>query len=888
MPRGVKKLRHYSKRYLRKWSKRFLQSSSENSSKESRNDSTHSNFLRSCSAESASITDHRSTESVRIEQSSEPNLREPGNEVDRSSSVEFQHSTDSSEFSFDQCADQEENRFDGDLSLQNYGEAPHANDFESPEESSEDGLDNSMNVDDKKDGILYEGAQLTVNESRIAVLSMATRHNLTREAQADLLRFRELHCPLENKCEKTLYKFRKAFKQSETPLIRHYYCGTCYQVMEARNSVCASCLGLSEIKYFLQVSIISQLKALYKRPGFRLALHRNYNRRRRYSENFSDIYDGHVYRELRQSYELLGNTANISMTMYTDGVKIFNSGKFSIWPIYLAINELPFSMRFRRENVILASLWFGDKKPAANLFMMPLANEMRELHQGIEVQAPERKDPFLVKGIVICFTADLPARALFYNMKQYNGHFGCQKCTQEGVYLRREKRMTYPYAPSSSRTDDGTTEHAQRAFDTGEVVCGVKGPTAMKLIVHNYMRAIAIDVMHCVHEGVVKSLLHLFFSSKFSHEAWSIYHQIGLVDKRLNSFRIPSFMQRMVRSISEFVRFWKGHEYKAWLLYYSVPCLQGILDDKYFEHYLLLVLGISLLSQSDIRPEEVDVASRALHEFVGRFAELYEPKYMSSNVHQLLHLAENVRQFGPLRTTSCFPFEDLNGKLKKLVHGSKAAQLQICTGLSKYLHITTLKDEYIREGGPAQKFCHELSSKFGKMKRFRVDDGVYIVGKCNELNSPGPDIVRLYQRESIAGTRFIAYNRLLKDNIMYSSTEYRRTAKTDSSFAKYSADDGSSKIGRIRRFVRVTTCHCAWLCDCLADNYAIIRPCTTENQISSQIAGYNLSYIHSLLGCGMEEEAINISQIESVCFYLKIMGPPNAYLIEPVNLIEFE
>ena len=50
---------------------------------------------------------------------------------------------------------------------------------------------------------------------------------------------------------------------------------------------------------------------------------------------------------------------------------------------------------------------------------------------------------------------------------------------------------------------------------------------------------------------------------------------------------------------------------------------------------------------------------------------------MLANVHQLLHLADCVRNLGPLWSYSCFMFESLNGKLKRHCHGTQAPHLQV-------------------------------------------------------------------------------------------------------------------------------------------------------------------------------------------------------------------
>ena len=50
---------------------------------------------------------------------------------------------------------------------------------------------------------------------------------------------------------------------------------------------------------------------------------------------------------------------------------------------------------------------------------------------------------------------------------------------------------------------------------------------------------------------------------------------------------------------------------------------------------------------------------------------------MTMNMHQLKHLSECVKHWGPLWGYSCFCFESLNGHLKKLFHGTKDMSVQV-------------------------------------------------------------------------------------------------------------------------------------------------------------------------------------------------------------------
>lgn len=68
---------------------------------------------------------------------------------------------------------------------------------------------------------------------------------------------------------------------------------------------------------------------------------------------------------------------------------------------------------------------------------------------------------------------------------------------------------------------------------------------------------------------------------------------------------------------------------------------------------------------------------RLLVAFVSQAAGLYGQRCMSFNNHQLLHLAEATRKFGPLWAHSAFTFESGNGELVRHVNAAKAVPEQI-------------------------------------------------------------------------------------------------------------------------------------------------------------------------------------------------------------------
>ena len=74
----------------------------------------------------------------------------------------------------------------------------------------------------------------------------------------------------------------------------------------------------------------------------------------------------------------------------TDDVQTFNSSNHSIWPVYLMISNLPPELRMNENFLILASIWFGPKKPAdiTPILKPVIATINKLLETGIEVLTP--------------------------------------------------------------------------------------------------------------------------------------------------------------------------------------------------------------------------------------------------------------------------------------------------------------------------------------------------------------------------------------------------------------------------------------------------------------------------------------------------------------------
>ena len=157
-------------------------------------------------------------------------------------------------------------------------------------------------------------------------------------------------------------------------------------------------------------------------------------------------------------------------------------------------------------------------------------------------------------------------------------------------------------------------------------------------------------------------MVSYWFDSKYSRRSFSLKHKLKLVDRKLLSIKPPREFRRSPHSIANSVKFWKASEYRAWLLFYSLPIVH---------HYSLLVYAMHILLGSEISPDQLDIAEKLLKCFYHHMPDLYGTESCKMNTHSLIHLATFVRMWGPLWVYSCFGFENMNGYLKNMFHGTR-------------------------------------------------------------------------------------------------------------------------------------------------------------------------------------------------------------------------
>ncbi len=177
---------------------------------------------------------------------------------------------------------------------------------------------------------------------------------------------------------------------------------------------------------------------------------------------------------------------------------------------------------------------------------------------------------------------------------------------------------------------------------------------------------------------------------------------------------------RKSRSLAELAR-WKATDLREFLLYTGPIVLKNVLPKRLYENFLLFHVAVKLLVAQHFCQEFNDYAKQLLVLFVKEGRAIYGGKFLSYNVHNLIHLADDVSHFGNLNSFRAFDFENYLREIKHLFRKYNQALAQIIRRLDEIrLNLVpeincavspfVLKKKHT--GGPMINGCRGVQFKF--------------------------------------------------------------------------------------------------------------------------------------------------------------------------------
>lgn len=194
------------------------------------------------------------------------------------------------------------------------------------------------------------------------------------------------------------------------------------------------------------------------------------------------------------------------------------------------------------------------------------------------------------------------------------------------------------------------------------------------------------DPLHLIEVGVMKRMLRIWTNgSTIFRKKWSkqqqtfLSYQILLMNKVL-----PSDIHRKVRGL-QFIKFWKTTEFRTFMLYFGIVTFKDLLDDEEYFHFLQLCLGVRICSSKVYvqRSNYIMLARELFSDFCNNFVKIYGKNEVVSNIHNVIHIIDDVEQFGSLNETSTYPFENFLHDIKLRIQASNTPIQQIARRLAE-------------------------------------------------------------------------------------------------------------------------------------------------------------------------------------------------------------
>lgn len=301
----------------------------------------------------------------------------------------------------------------------------------------------------------------------------------------------------------------------------------------------------------------------------------------------------------------------------------------------------------------------------------------------------------------------------------FNAYNGCQKCEVKGVY--QNNRMAFPDSNATLRSDKSFRERRQLTHH--------KEDSILEELEIDMIEDFPIaDSLHLIDHGVSKKLLSMWlFGSKLKivdrYKFKFSKNQVELINAKIFAANkeMSGDMHRSIRGLS-YIKYWKGVEFRMFILNFGIVIFKDYLPIDMYNHLLVLFCALRVCFSEHYK-NYWSLSKDLFNDFVENFKILYGKCNIGSNVHNLVHVYEDVKKFGNLNSISAYKFENCLGRLKKRIQTCRSPLEQISRRVIESISIE--KSNFLN----SEKFKPSLKYSFA------IDGSVPLVYKFIQISS---------------------------------------------------------------------------------------------------------------------------------------------------------
>ena len=519
---------------------------------------------------------------------------------------------------------------------------------------------------------------------RIALVGEASLHRRKQFIENELL-IPSLHNYVVCKQCHSLYEYSQCLKKQGSKFVTEF-CANCRNNSPLMRIIVTS-RGNQKfypIRVYSYASLLSCLKPLFRRPGFLVECE---NWRTMGNQKIKDVFQGRIWKQFLEvdGKPFLREPNSIVLMLNVDWFQSFKHREYSVGVIYLSIMNLPLTLRYKRENIIIVGTLQGPFEPSKDInhYIQPLVQELLVLWNGVEVETAD-KGVQHIRCALLYVCCDLPASKKVCGFLSHSANLGCSKCFSEfstgvfGVqdYSGFERSQWRPRTNQKHREDAEATRlvHTKTGRAKKESELGCRYSCLLELPYFDPVKMLAIDPMHNLYIGTAK---HIFLKIWLKRNLLDTC-SISVINNRIRSLNKPSEVSfGKLPATMEHSRQFTAEQWLSWVNYYSLYCLHNLLPADHIECWRHFVLASRLLCKHELSTDDIQVADCLLVRFCKKFKQLYTPSAVTPNIHLHAHLAEGILDFGPISTFWLFSFERFNGLLGEEPTNNRSIEIQM-------------------------------------------------------------------------------------------------------------------------------------------------------------------------------------------------------------------
>ena len=275
---------------------------------------------------------------------------------------------------------------------------------------------------------------------------------------------------------------------------------------------------------------------------------------------------------------------------------------------------------------------------------------------------------------------------------------------------------------------------------------------------------------------------------------------------------------------------------------------------------------------------------------------MYGERYVTINVHQLLHLPLIVKRLGPLWVTSCFHFEDKNGFLLRMIHGTQNIAFQLCSALTACQSLPDLALQAFKTGSDEMRFYENCCHKKNFFKNmFQITSTCSGVGSRHLITNISPACFNAILDYVPADTlnQVFRFPKIVLDGQLILSVCGTKEQKRNSCVVQLRHKvENSACFFKIYMFVEVSVLcqggpHCFERCHCQPvflpiGNKLNVKSKLLLDEFSLLLPDQQIEHLHC---CKIEEEltAVPIANIQKQCVHILDSNGRVHYVIPSMN-----